>query len=857
MIKTERGFCRGGKKLSTYMKQIMLFLFCLLLFAGVARAIEIEKLLEKAGENSVEVEKFLDESKEKGYDEWAYSLLSAMPDVDLVNLKSDDVISYFDALGKNLDRVSWKGKIDDFLFSYYILPYRVSQEPLENFTHIYGDTLYSIVRDAKDMKEAALRINEWVFTKMKYEPTARWDQNALITIRRGIGRCEEMAILCIKALRTVCIPARDVYTPWWPFTNSNHAWVEVWLDGEWHALGGGELTDLDNAWFEVPSKRAAIVEGVVYGEMTGGNEPIYKMKKGYTIVNVTPLYSDITNLFVQVKNDDELAESASVSICVYNYGSLPPVGLKKADRNGFVKFLVGKTDLFIYAFKDSLFGYKIWRPSSKEIDTVKINISSGNFPDTSFWLYTRRIEVEKRKTDYKANRDSLYLLQQQHFFKINIVDSSLVSILSMRDKKLINIFYNAKGGAKPLLTFYKGLSDTLKDIFIDYFDALPPKDIVSIDTTGLYEELLCVKKSKKLADSNVPDSIIKNGVLSDRILFEHFAKWRTCIQSEFINFRGGNLEETIDTIFFWVESKIEKVKDRGYFGPQKNPEDVYRTKRGVDAERYILITGILRSIGIPSRIKWSYDAIEYWAQGWKERSFVEKKEEEKTWLSLRFNENGEDVTKRERYYYDYSITRFEKYPNRLDVPVDTSDGKRIITIDSKPAHCITGWRNGYGDTYVRVKRVAARVDTTNFVINTGIPEEAEPGDLIVRKYKGFDVKDFGISNAELKKGEVLIIVFDTESEVSRSTLKNAKEAINGFNGMVFLFASANNRKTAEVFLKEMGISKGSLYTISKDVYKKRWGIRELPSVLYLEDGKAIFWVEGLFLHLSRMLEDLR
>ena len=41
-------------------------------------------------------------------------------------------------------------------------------------------------------------------------------------------------------LWAVGIPARQVYTPRWAHTDDNHAWVEAWVDGEWHYLGASE-----------------------------------------------------------------------------------------------------------------------------------------------------------------------------------------------------------------------------------------------------------------------------------------------------------------------------------------------------------------------------------------------------------------------------------------------------------------------------------------------------------------------------------------------------------------------------------------------------------------------------------------
>lgn len=828
-----------------------------LLWCGYAQALDVGGLLEEAGENRQEVEKLVQEAERRGYEEWSDFLFSSMPDVDLVNLKSDDFISHFDALKKNLQRVPWRGRIDDHLFYHYILPHRVSQEPLENFTALYVDTLYHLVAQAKNMREAVLRINEWVYTKMKYEPTARWDQNALVTMRRGFGRCEEMAILCIKALRTVCIPARKVYTPWWPFTNSNHAWVEVWADGKWHSVGGGEPGELDQAVTNT-APRTAIVKGVVYGEAEAGKETIYKKEKGFTIMNTTPNYTDVTELSVQVKEEGVPAESASVSICVYNYSSLPSVGLKKTDENGYVQFVVGKTDLFVYASKESLRGYDLWKPSAKEKDTVVIEIAEKEVPDTSFWIHTRRIEAGKKEPKYKPNRDSLKLLQTVQFSRINIADTSIISILDDRDQRLVTIFHNAKGGARSLLRFYKGLSEPLKEAFIDYFHSLHPKDIVSIDTIGLEEELRAVLKSRELAGKSVPDSILEESLLSDRVLFEQTGKWRKRVQPKFMDWRKGSPSEAVAAVFSWVEKNTTKVEEKGYFGPTKNPEDVWKAKRGTDVERYILAAGILRSIGIPARVKWSQDALEYWDKEWSEKSFGEKKEEgKKAWIALRFEEDGDDVTEKQRYYYDYSITTFEEYPERLDPPVDTCKGEIMVTLDEEPAYTITGWRNGYGDTWVRIKRVIPKADTARITIHTGIPEEVKPGDLVVRKYRGLEVKDLGIEKKELERGDVLIVVFDTDSEASRSTLKNAKDVINRFPGKVWLLASTEKRQRAEDFLREMGIRKGNIYTVSEDLYRKKWRIRDLPSVIRLRDGECILWVEGLFLHLSKLLDDVR
>ncbi|MEO0261652.1 MAG: transglutaminase-like domain-containing protein, partial [candidate division WOR-3 bacterium] len=144
---------------------------------------------------------------------WSEFIIKYSTDSDILNFNYENFILHLKAIKENLEKVKWKDKINDYLLYHYILPPRITQEPLENFTYIYKDTLFELIKDLKNIRDAVLKINEWCYTKIEYRPTDRWDQNAISTIKRGFGRCEEMTILFMKALRTVCIPVREVYTP--------------------------------------------------------------------------------------------------------------------------------------------------------------------------------------------------------------------------------------------------------------------------------------------------------------------------------------------------------------------------------------------------------------------------------------------------------------------------------------------------------------------------------------------------------------------------------------------------------------------------------------------------------------------
>ncbi len=70
------------------------------------------------------------------------------------------------------------------------------------------------------------------------------------------GRCGEESTFLVAALRSVGIPARQVYTPRWAHTDDNHAWVEAWADGKWYFLGACEPEPVLNlGWFNAPASR--------------------------------------------------------------------------------------------------------------------------------------------------------------------------------------------------------------------------------------------------------------------------------------------------------------------------------------------------------------------------------------------------------------------------------------------------------------------------------------------------------------------------------------------------------------------------------------------------------------------------
>ncbi|RPH93087.1 transglutaminase domain-containing protein [candidate division KSB1 bacterium] len=248
---------------------------------------------------------------------------------------------------------TWGAQVSDEMFRQFVLPHRVTQEPyVHGWRPMFFDELAPRVKNLS-MTEAALEVNHWCHEHATYRPSDSRDQDPLTTIRAGVGRCEEEMILAICALRSVGIPARQCYTPYWAHTDDNHAWVEVWTDGEWHYFGACEPdVALDRAWFTDAAARTMLVVSTCYGKYKG-EEPVLREVGRTTLINSTAVYGKTHT--VQVKLEDHSGQPIAkqpVVFSLFNYGSILPAISLETDSRGEVGLVCGLGDWFISAGKE-------------------------------------------------------------------------------------------------------------------------------------------------------------------------------------------------------------------------------------------------------------------------------------------------------------------------------------------------------------------------------------------------------------------------------------------------------------------------------------------------------------------------
>lgn len=299
-------------------------------------------------------------------------LYAYMPSCDVADYSGDYFLRNVDASFLAKDELSCGRRVPEREFNHFVMPVRVNNENLDDFRFVYYDELRDRVKDLS-MYDAVLEVNHWCHEKVNYKGSDSRTSAPMATIKTSWGRCGEESTLLVAALRTVCIPARQVYTPRWAHCDDNHAWVEAWVDGKWHFLGACEPEPvLDLGWFNAPASRALLLHTRVFGKYFGPEEVIDR-NANYTEINVIDNYAKTAKLNVKVvDNEGNAVPDARVDFKIYNYSEYCTVATKHADNEGNTWLTAGLGTMMVYASKDGKFGYEVVKIG--DVDNIMIEL---------------------------------------------------------------------------------------------------------------------------------------------------------------------------------------------------------------------------------------------------------------------------------------------------------------------------------------------------------------------------------------------------------------------------------------------------------------------------------------------------
>ena len=329
--------------------------------------------LERAGDNGPALLDAVIRTPEPDREALAF-LVANLPSVDLATVTADFLLETVSLGREARERFPWGSTVPHDIYLQYVLPPRVSQEPLENWRAYLLDELTPRLDGLSSMEEAALEVNRWCGEHVGFKPTQRRDQGVFETLASGYGRCEEMMIVHIAACRSVGIPAREAWTPYWTTCDNNHAWTELWVDGDWHYTGACEPRDaLDDAWFNDRVRGAALVLSSVYGAATPGEE-IYREEERSSLVNSISHYAEPGTLSVVVTERGAPSVDAPVTISVWNFGALRAIARINTDASGSAALSLGGGGYFVCAGSPESYDWSLVEVRPRERVDIELTL---------------------------------------------------------------------------------------------------------------------------------------------------------------------------------------------------------------------------------------------------------------------------------------------------------------------------------------------------------------------------------------------------------------------------------------------------------------------------------------------------
>lgn len=255
-----------------------------------------------------------------GLDDCLEFLLARSPGADASEPNLGVMVRNTELAIQARDMMPWGSEIPDSVFLRYVLPARVSQEPLTLWRPVFMEHVMPLVEGVTDLQEAVLIISSWSDSITRYMPTQLRDQSPLVTWSSGIGRCEELTVFFMCALRSVGIPCRQAYTPWWLTVDGNHAWPEVWTGDGWKCLErvSTENRQPEENWFTERARSAALILAVVPDSVPGAIQfsagaSFLPVTSSYTETGLLVIADDSTQVWVNIANHGAIRRLAKVT----------------------------------------------------------------------------------------------------------------------------------------------------------------------------------------------------------------------------------------------------------------------------------------------------------------------------------------------------------------------------------------------------------------------------------------------------------------------------------------------------------------------------------------------------------------
>ncbi|MFH1228067.1 MAG: transglutaminase domain-containing protein [Planctomycetota bacterium] len=562
-------------------------------------------------------------------------LISVMTYPDIAAITKDILLEHIAYAYKARAQYPWMRHMPEDIFLHYVLPYRCAEEPISAYRKYFYEQLDPIVGQCADMADVVQQVNLWLgelkpdgSKRVRFKQNEARDQGPLATLKAGYGRCEEMMIVYMSAARSVGIPCRSAYTPFWAVCDNNHAWVEVWVDGQWKPIGGCEP---GSPWFANPAKRAAAVYSAKMGP-PAKSEILHRTTGSVSMINSTPNYSKTCAVNITVTADNKPVSDVTVAFSVFNFGSFRPIATKVTNQDGKAaaspalmrgkaEFIVGIGEYFLSAGNSAGRAWQVVRTTPDKTLDIVLKLEPNAAPDG--YVFMRYPTAEEARLSFTSSNMAPAMVlpliptrpppPETYFFE-EFSPAEHPDVMALLDgypenDALVQKLKLAGGNWPEIAGAIKECKPELRSDLFWLIRQLAHLEAVEVTKEFLLDNVSIAAQARQRADWEVPDDIYRPYVLSPLFQHLHIRQWRKELY-EFSKIFSYASTEPPPRDFLpravneWVQNNIKLRTDlAGRFSYTPSPLDTLRSKLGDPYGVAVFTAALLRTLGVPARIK--------------------------------------------------------------------------------------------------------------------------------------------------------------------------------------------------------------------------------------------------------------
>ena len=530
-------------------------------------------------------------------------LYAYMPTGDVTDYTGDYYLENVRLSDQARREMPWGKEIPDDVSRHFVLPIRVNNENLDDSRRVFYNELKDRVKNLS-LHDAVLEVNHWCHEKVVYTPSDARTSSPLASVKTAYGRCGEESTFTVAALRSVGIPARQVYTPRWAHTDDNHAWVEAWVDGKWYFFGACEPEPVLNlGWFNAPASRGMLMHTKVFGRYAGQEEIMYETPN-YTEINVIGNYAPTAKATVTVMDGHgNPVSDACVEFKLYNYAEFYTVARKQTDAEGKAFLTAGKGDMLVWASKDGKLGYaKLSFGKDHEL-VVKMDKTAGDGHAVDFELVPppENAELPAVTPEQRAANDRRMVHEdsiRNAYVSMFMTDETaryFARRYKLDEDAVSRILVASRGNHRVIADFMARLrSEKSKRGGLDLLQRISAKDLRDVTLEVLMDHM----QSRMCKNADHFRRYVRNPRVSNEMLTPYKGFFKKAVSKEDAEAYKAEPMKLVA----WVAQNIRVDNDCNLGGAPISPEGVWKARVADAHSRDIFFVSMARSMAIPARI---------------------------------------------------------------------------------------------------------------------------------------------------------------------------------------------------------------------------------------------------------------